>query len=442
MEQYGITRQIAQEPLRHSAAYRKGALRRRGSPGELRQQRGTLRSLTGTWSATGSLVSVHYTHLAVLLANGKVLIAAGRTTDGAPITATELYDAWPGLLPDLAAAISAAAFDAAGKLTLTGTGFRGVSGASGGNGSQDSPTDFPVVQLRRLDNGQSAFLLSDPATTVSATGFISVPVPTFSGHALVTVFANSIPSAGFIVLFPVPDIGIFRPVATGIGDGGAHHVGSAVSASPSSLTFTIKNPGTANLTGLVVTKDGPNAADFTLTASPASLVVPGGTTTFTIDFVSATSGTKTVALHVASNVPAKHPYDINLTGQAYSFAQDTDGDGLNDASEFQMAPQGFNWQVSQPALVSNLFSSASGAGLFTPSQVQALNVDVPLIQKNAATGQFKLTISLGKSTNLSAPNSFVPFPFTGAATVINGQGKIEFEFTVPDNAAFFRLEAE
>ena len=27
-------------------------------------------------------------------------------------------------------------------------------------------------------------------------------------------------------------------------------------------------------------------------------------------------------------------------------------------------------------------------------------------------------------------------------TVINGAGKLEFEFTVPDNAAFFRLESQ
>ena len=29
---------------------------------------------------------------------------------------------------------------------------------------------------------------------------------------------------------------------------------------------------------------------------------------------------------------------------------------------------------------------------------------------------------------------------TAPQTTINGQGKLEFQFTVPDNAAFFRLE--
>jgi hypothetical protein len=30
----------------------------------------------------------------------------------------------------------------------------------------------------------------------------------------------------------------------------------------------------------------------------------------------------------------------------------------------------------------------------------------------------------------------------GMTTTINGEGKLEFQFTVPDNAAFFRLQAQ
>ena len=47
-----------------------------------------------------------------------------------------------------------------------------------------------------------------------------------------------------------------------------------------------------------------------------------------------------------------------------------------------------------------------------------------------------------KTTNLSQP--FIAFPMndTGFTTIINGAGKLEFEFTVPDNAAFFRLKSQ
>jgi len=202
--------------------------------------------------------------------------------------------------------------------------------------------------------------------------------------------------------------------------------------------------GAVNLTGLTTTKDGANAADFTLTASPTAPVLPGGSTTFRIQFASASAGTKTAALHIANNVAGFQPYDINLTANPLplSFTQDADGDGMSDAAEVQLAAQGFDWQVSQPGLVATYYENANGAGLFTTNQVQALNVGVPLIQRDPATGVFKLTIGVKKTTNLLLPFTDFPMNAPGTDTFINAQGKLEFEFTVPDNAAFFRLEAE
>ncbi len=66
-------------------------------------------------------------------------------------------------------------------------------------------------------------------------------------------------------------------------------------------------------------------------------------------------------------------------------------------------------------------------------------MSIPLLQRHPVTGVFTLTFGIEKSTNLS---NFTPFPFISPQTTINGQGKIEFQFTVPDNAAFFRLQAQ
>jgi hypothetical protein len=239
-----------------------------------------------------------------------------------------------------------------------------------------------------------------------------------------------------------PDIGVayVNPVA----DGGSIDFATVTPGDSGPKTFTITNPGDAELTGLTVTKDGPDAADFSIGAlSTTSIPVGSGTATFTVTFAPTIAGNKTAALHIASNViGAKNPYDINLNGTAYSFATDTDSDGLNDASEFQMAALGFNPAVSQTTLVAALFNNANGAGLFTTPQIQALNVGTPLIQRNGA-GQFTLTLGVEKSTTL-APGSFTPLPMSGAgtSTTINGAGKLEFQFTVPDNAAFFRLQAQ
>lgn len=153
----------------------------------------------------------------------------------------------------------------------------------------------------------------------------------------------------------------------------------------------------------------------------------------------ATSGLKAAAIHITTNVPGKNPYVINLTGRALSFVEDTDGDGMNDASELLLSPLGFNWQLGQPELVQGLFINANSVGLYTPSQIQALNVETSLLIRDAATGQFTIDIGLEKSNNLQ---DFTAFPFLAPQTSIQPNGKIRFEFTLPDNAAFLRLQKQ
>ena len=83
--------------------------------------------------------------------------------------------------------------------------FSGISEASGGT-SYNSPTNYPLVQLRRLDNEQTWWLRPDPAHPFSAAAFTSVPLAgSPNGHYLATVFANGIPSvSGFTRFGPAP----------------------------------------------------------------------------------------------------------------------------------------------------------------------------------------------------------------------------------------------
>jgi len=83
-----------------------------------------------------------------------------------------------------------------GCLTLTGSQFLGIAEGSGGN-TQDSPANYPVVQLHRLDKEQTLFLLTTNWSTNSLT---SAPVTNFpSGYALATVFVNGIPSTARVL---------------------------------------------------------------------------------------------------------------------------------------------------------------------------------------------------------------------------------------------------
>jgi BspA type Leucine rich repeat region (6 copies) len=77
-------------------------------------------------------------------------------------------------------------------------------------------------------------------------------------------------------------------------------------------------------------------------------------------------------------------------------------------------------------------------GLYRLAQVQSLNVGAPLLSKDQVSGKFKLTIGVKKSSDLL---KFIPFPIPTGAAVLNPQGEMEFQFTSPDNVAFYRLES-
>ncbi len=86
----------------------------------------------------------------------------------------------------------------------TGSGFRPKLEASGGGAWTNSATNFPLVQLIRLDNGQTTWLPVDAASPFSDTAFTSTSTALSGwpyGHLLATVFVNGIPSASKVALY-------------------------------------------------------------------------------------------------------------------------------------------------------------------------------------------------------------------------------------------------
>jgi hypothetical protein len=66
---------------------------------------------------------------------------------------------------------------------------------------------------------------------------------------------------------------------------------------------------------LPITFSGLDAAMFSVTVDPATLVLlPGGNTTFTVRFAPSTPGAKVAALQLANNDSNENPFDINLSG--------------------------------------------------------------------------------------------------------------------------------
>ena len=145
-------------------------------------------------------------HTATLLPNGKVLVAGGENNSGA-LPNAELYDVGLGFSPSWQPLITSVhplldTTNGRSVIVISGSKFRGISEGSGGNEAQDSPADYPVMQLLSLANSQTMFL--SPGLW-SGNLYESIPASNFpSGYALVTAFVNGIPSAGNIVNLTFP----------------------------------------------------------------------------------------------------------------------------------------------------------------------------------------------------------------------------------------------
>jgi hypothetical protein len=134
-----------------------------------------------------------------------VLVAGGQILSGL-VPGTDRYA--PGAIfdPSWQPRISSASLPLGlgSGVLLHGLRFRGISEASGGNGNQDSSTDYPLVQLRSLATDQTMFLAPSNWT---ATTFLSAPLNNFpAGWAMATVFANGIPSAPSLLLVGAPSL--------------------------------------------------------------------------------------------------------------------------------------------------------------------------------------------------------------------------------------------
>ena len=174
-----------------------------------------------------------------------------------------------------------------------------------------------------------------------------------------------------------PEIAVEQPVGTGLADGSAMiNFGSVNTGSSSSaLAFTIRNTGTANLTGLSLSKSGTHSADYTLGGLGATALAPGASTTFTATFTPGAAGTRTAAIQIASNDADENPFDINLTGVGtvpqYAVTFDASGGSAPVPASILVTAGSTYGTLATTARTgytfNGWFTAASGGTLVTPS---------------------------------------------------------------------------
>lgn len=183
------------------------------------------------------------------------------------------------------------------------------------------------------------------------------------------------------------EITVEQPVGTNKMDGSSADFGTVAVGSASSLSFTIKNIGNLDLTGLSVTKDGSYAQDFIVTENPVAPVAPDGSTTLTVEFRPTASGVRFAALHIASNDGDESPFDLMLSGLAMGSELDVEAPSsvaLADGSSRSFGShslqlgtvQTFTLKNTGNASLTNMAVTVDGthAADFTVTQPQAAQV--------------------------------------------------------------------
>ncbi len=114
-----------------------------------------------------------------------------------------------------------------------------------------------------------------------------------------------------------PDIAIEQPAANALEDGqDTIDFGDTALNTTKTLTFTVKNTGTATLSSLSILKDGPDAANFTVAGPLTTTLAKNAKTIFTVSFKPTAAGTRNASIHVLSNDSDEYPFDIDLIGNS------------------------------------------------------------------------------------------------------------------------------
>ena len=180
--------------------------------------------------------------------------------------------------------------------------------------TQDGPesTDYTVT-------GPAVTTLAPNETTTFTVAF--TPGAAGARNAAIHIASNDADEYPFDIVLTgtgvgMPEIVVEQPLGTDLADGIAGLDCSSVSLGSSSetFTFTVKNTGTADLTGLAITQDGPASADFTVVGPAVTTLAPNETTTFIVTFTPGAAGSRTAAIHIASSDADENPFDIVLTG--------------------------------------------------------------------------------------------------------------------------------
>ncbi len=282
-------------------------------------------------------------------------------------------------------------------------------------------------------DGSSAFTVTaQPETPVAPAGTTTFTVkfaPTTGGTQTATIRVASDDCDENPYEFQVqgngivPDIAVEQPIGNDLNGGASVDFGAADVATATSLTFTIRNLGLADLTGVAITIDDANASDFVVTAEPATTLVPNDSTTFTVQFTPGAPGSRTATLHIASNDPDENPFDLVLNGSGNPYptisidsVAVSEGDGSATFTVMQSAVSALETSFSYStadgtAQAPGDYTAATNLSGTIPAGMMTTTISIPITDDSIHENTEAFTVTLSDPQNATLDVA------TGTATI-------------------------
>ncbi len=295
---------------------------------------------SGNWTNNDTLASSRCLHAATRIANGDILVTGGwgaydRPSPGGFNLAIRDVETYGPPAPEIALLenltnLSNPATTGFGNVTLSGESIRRFTLKNVGSADLTNlsfsitGTDAAMFQLTPNTLPPTLAAKSEISFTIrfspTLAGAVSASLAILSNDANEGIFSVALTGLATPPEPPeppkFPEIAVKDSKANALTDGkSTSSYGPVKLRSSRSLSFTIQNTGTADLTGISIRKSGKNKDDFTIGFLAKTTLPPGASTTIRLAFNPSATGKRTAKLQFLSNDADETSFDIALTGK-------------------------------------------------------------------------------------------------------------------------------
>ena len=212
-----------------------------------------------------------------------------------------------------------------------------------------------------------------------------------------------------------PEISVSASIGGAVGDGGTNAQGTQAAGSPVTVTYTVTNSGTDDLTIATATSSAPSNVTVNSIGAPGSTTVAsgGGTTTFTVQYTPTLAGAFSFGVSFVNDDADENPFNYTVSGTASGDAEiDVSSSVSGTLTDGDTDAQG---------------NPASGVAVTVTYTVTNLGTADLTIEAATSSALSNVTVN-----SISAPGSLVLAPSGGTTT-------FDVEYT-PTNAGDFSFD--